>query len=159
MNPKNPKTKITINDDRNFKVDRQTLKQLVNKILISFKKKFENININFIDSNQTFELNKFYLKHNTNTDVITFSYSDIEPYSADIFISYEMALYNSKKYKVTFESEILRLIVHSILHILGYKDKSAQQKHLIHKMEDEILDKIKLKKFIKKSPEISHLLV
>lgn len=155
---KNLKTKITINDNKNFKVDKETLKQLIQKILFDTNKNFEKIYINFIDSSHTFELNKFYLKHDTNTDVLTFSYSDSEPFSADIFISYEMAFYNSKKYKVGFESEILRLIIHSILHILGHKDKSAKQKQLIHKMEDKLLDKIKVRKFIKKTPMISHLL-
>ena len=69
------------------------------------------------------DINKSYLKHDYTTDIITFNYSNsLEQIDGEIFISIDDALSNSKKFKVTLSDELVRLVIHGILHLLGYDD-------------------------------------
>ena len=83
------------------------------------------------------ELNKEYLNHDTLTDIITFDYSNGKTISGDVFISTERVKENAETYSVEFENEILRVMAHGVLHLMGYKDKSNSEKDLMRIKEDE----------------------
>jgi len=97
--------------------------------------------IQFIFSNDTFlaDLNKKYLNHSTFTDIITFNYNSGHYISGDIFISIERVKANAEKFKADFNSELQRVMIHGILHLLGYNDKTDAEKKKIRKKEDEAL--------------------
>lgn len=122
---------------------------MVSQILSLVDKDFEIISINFVDDERLLEMNKHYLNHDYYTDILTFNFSD-EPISTEIFISYERAYENAKKYKTTIEDEILRLISHGILHSIGFDDHTRSEKIKMRKAENKILNSIEKIEFIKK---------
>jgi probable rRNA maturation factor len=78
----------------------------------------------FTDDESLLKINEQYLNHHTYTDIITFDYSEAKTLSGDIFISIDRVKDNAAKYNVTFEEELLRVMVHGILHLCGYNDKT-----------------------------------
>lgn len=105
----------------------------------------ENFNpgdINFIFCSDTYllELNKEYLNHHTLTDIITFDSSDEEnTISGDIFISIDRIKENAETLNVNFTTELHRVIIHGILHLCGYTDKSKDEKQAMREKEDHYL--------------------
>ncbi|PIY05911.1 MAG: rRNA maturation RNase YbeY, partial [Bacteroidetes bacterium CG_4_10_14_3_um_filter_31_20] len=69
------------------------------------------------------KINKKYLKHSYHTDIVTFNYNENNIISGDLFISLPQIKENSKTYNVTYEQELLRVIIHGVFHLLGYNDK------------------------------------
>lgn len=109
---------------------------LVKEIL---KKKRSDYNINYVFCSDEYllSINKEYLKHKTLTDIITFDLSEEESelLIADIYISIERIEENANTFKKPFMEELLRVVVHGILHLIGYKDKTAAQKTNMRRME------------------------
>lgn len=102
------------------------------------------LNFIFCTDDYLMQLNKDYLEHDTLTDVITFNYNDqYEGISGDIFISIERVKYNAHKYSVSFLDELSRVIVHGVLHLLGYDDHDADDKLYMTRKEDEYLQLLK----------------
>ncbi len=145
------KFEIEIFDYSKFRVKKKYLHLLIQNIINRVESNFERLYISFIDREKIFYLNKTFLNHKTDTDILTFSYVQSEPYQAELFISSDMAIANAEKYKVPVEKEIIRLIVHGILHVIGYKDKTLLQKKKMRAEENKILNSLKIEKFIKSS--------
>ena len=97
------------------------------------------INYIFCNDEQLLDKNIKYLKHNTLTDVIGFDYTMGKLISGDIFISVERVLENAKIYKVAFDDELPRVLIHGLLHFCGYKDKELKEKELMRIQEDYYL--------------------
>ncbi len=98
----------------------------------------------FCDDAYLVEKNIRYLNHNTLTDIISFDYTDEDRVSGDIFISIDRIKVNAKKYKVEFLDELHRVIIHGVLHLCGYNDKTEQDKKEMKAKEDYYLS---LRKF------------
>ncbi len=116
----------------------------IHKIIGLLKKQLQfeiaNLPINFISSEAIHELNKTYLKHDYSTDIITFNYSGKNDIlEGEIFISLDDAYSNSKKYDVHFSYEVLRLIIHGILHLIGYDDQDKKSKLKMKREEDRLV--------------------
>ena len=89
----------------------------------------DNINYIFVSDNYLLELNKKYLKHKTLTDIITFDNSFFNlGLSGDIYISIERVKENAVKYRVDFHEELCRVMIHGLLHLCGFKDKTSTDK-------------------------------
>jgi len=86
------------------------------------------------------EINQKFLNHNYPTDVITFDLSEGDTVHADIIIGYETVKLNSKHYKVKFYNEICRVMVHGVLHVLEFDDKTNHDKDIMHQKENEALE-------------------
>lgn len=82
------------------------------------------------------DLNIKYLNHDTYTDVITFDYCEEDLVSGDIFISIERIKENALKMEVPFKDELHRVIIHGLLHLCGYKDKTPEEQREIRSRED-----------------------
>jgi len=118
------------------------VKKLILFLIRSERKKAGAINYVFCSDKFLFELNKKFLKHSTLTDIITFQY----PYknlSGEIFISIPRVKENAKKFKVSFDSELRRVMIHGVLHLCGYKDKSQSQKKKIRAKENRYVVSLK----------------
>jgi len=83
-----------------------------------------------------------FLNHNTLTDVITFDYSEDKIISGDILISTERVVENAKIFNVNYLTELQRVMVHGLLHLLGYKDKIEKDANTMRKKENYYLTKI-----------------
>ena len=85
-------------------------------------------------------LNRKHLDCNDYTDIIAFDYTVNNLVAADIFISIERLRENSEKFKVTFRSEVLRVMAHGVLHLLGYKDKSKKDIQKMREKENKAIE-------------------
>jgi len=106
------------------------------KVVATENKKLGEIIIVFCNDTYLLEKNIQFLKHDTLTDVITFDYCEGNQISGDILISIDRVQENSEIYKVLFLSELDRVMVHGLLHLLGYKDKTKQDAKLMRSKED-----------------------
>lgn len=84
-------------------------------------------------------INKEFLNHNTLTDIITFDYTEKKTISGEIFVSIDRVKDNAEKFKEPFPKELRRIIIHGVLHLCGYSDKSVSAKKIMRKKEDEAL--------------------
>ena len=100
--------------------------------------------INFIFCNDDYlqKINEKYLQHTDLTDVITFDHSQEENLIGDIYISTERVRENASKFNSTFKSEIARVMIHGILHLIGYNDKSKIEKKGMREMENKFLKRL-----------------
>ncbi len=112
------------------------IKNWLKKIISEHNQKLGTINIIFVDDQNLLDINKKYLNHDYFTDTITFNFSTDKEISGDIYISFERVKDNSVKYHCSFQSEILRVIIHGTLHLLRYNDKTKTEKKLMRQMED-----------------------
>jgi rRNA maturation RNase YbeY len=92
-----------------------------------FKKSAGDITYYFTDDPEILEINKKYLNHNFYTDIITFGYCTENNISGDIVISVDTVKSNANEFNVTFENELNRVIIHGILHLIGFDDKDDDQ--------------------------------
>jgi len=95
----------------------------------------------FCKDNYLLEKNIQFLNHNTLTDVITFDYCEGQIINGDILISTERVNENSKTYKVNYLTELHRVMVHGLLHLLGYKDKNEKGTKTMREKENYYLNK------------------
>ena len=84
-------------------------------------------------------MNKRFLKHDYYTDIITFDHNDSELISGDLFISAERVRENAPGFGVPFLHELNRVMVHGVLHLCGYSDKTSAQKKKMRALEDNYL--------------------
>ena len=97
---------------------------------------FGEINYIFVDDIYLHKMNMEYLQHDTYTDIITFDYSVGKTLSADIYISVDRIKENSEKFKKEFYNELARVMIHGVLHLMKYKDKTEEEKIEMRKQED-----------------------
>lgn len=109
------------------------------QVSASHSKKPGEINYIFCNDEKILSVNKEFLNHDYYTDIITFDYSDFPILSGDIYISVEMVLTNAYQLNISFETELKRVIVHGILHLCGFKDKTAEESDKMRKFEDDAL--------------------
>jgi probable rRNA maturation factor len=121
-------------------ISKNTLKQNLKTLAISEGKSLKDISVVFTDDDYLLEVNKQYLNHDYYTDVITFDYSVFPEVSGDIMISLDRVKDNAETLSVSFQEELNRVIYHGLLHLCGYKDKSASDEMLMRKKENYYLE-------------------
>jgi len=100
----------------------------------------ENINYVFCSDDHLLQINKEYLDHDTYTDIVTFDNSEnAKEIEADIFISIDRIRENAIKLSRPEDEELHRVIIHGLLHIMGYSDKTDQNKQAMREKEDACL--------------------
>ena len=97
------------------------------------------INFIFTSNASLREMNRDYLSHDYFTDVITFDYSEEEVISGDIFISIDQVKINSGIYNELFEEELNRVMIHGVLHLIGFGDETDVEKEQMRKLENDAL--------------------
>lgn len=98
-----------------------------------------NLTFVFTSNKQIKLINQKYLNHHYFTDVITFDYSEGNTISGDIFISIDEVRINSIRYRSEEDDELRRVMIHGVLHLLGYNDKSEEERLVMRKLENEAL--------------------
>ena len=123
------------------KIALEESKKWLKKVVKSENKKVQNLVFIFCDDNYLLEKNITFLKHKTLTDVITFDYCNGNQINGDVFISVERVKENCQKFNTTFLNELDRVMVHGLLHLLGYKDKTKSEAKIMRQKEDFYLEK------------------
>ena len=100
----------------------------------------EKLVFNFCSDESLLKINKEFLNHDTLTDVITFDYSALNEVSGEIFISTDRVRENASEFQQSFEVETRRVMIHGLLHLCGYNDKTAKEKELMSDRENFYLD-------------------
>ena len=120
--------------------NKSVLKDWIASVIRKEKKKAVQIHYVFCDDKFLLALNKKYLNHHTLTDIITFDYSSNKELIGEIYISIPRVKENAKKFDVKFEDELHRVMVHGVLHLCGYKDKTKKDKAEMRRMEEFYLE-------------------
>lgn len=119
--------------------EKRKVKQWISTIIKSYGKKVGEIGYLFCDDSYLIETNRTYLNHDTYTDIITFDYVEGSVISGDIMISVERVRENANTFNSSFETELHRVIIHGILHLLGQGDKSDEEAAEMRKKENDAI--------------------
>jgi probable rRNA maturation factor len=128
-----------IAEDVLFELDNSThIVSWIERVVAAENKEILSVTFIFCSDAYLYDLNVEHLNHHTYTDIITFPYA-YQPIHSDIFISIDRVTDNAKKFGLPFETELHRVIIHGILHMMGYKDKTKAHKAKMTQKENEAL--------------------
>lgn len=132
--------KITLQAQNQFSVqnEEQLLSWLSDCVLL-LDKQIGDIHIALMDDHALLALNQKHLDHDHYTDVITFDYSTAKEINCDIAVSTDRVSDNATLEGVSVENELARVLIHGILHCVGYSDKTPNDKQIMRMKEDEML--------------------
>ena len=117
--------------------------EVINNVILNSGKTAGDINVIITDDQTLKEINVQFLKHNYFTDVITFNYCNDNVVNGEIYISINTVERNAFNYNISLTEEIRRVIIHGVLHLVGYEDKLKREKILMKEREDFWLGKFK----------------
>jgi len=130
-----------LEDGQNLLENRRITKKWIKETIESKNKKAGNIQCVFCSDEYLLKMNKQYLKHQTYTDIITFDYCEDDLISGDLFISTDRVKDNAKELNIQPTEELRRVIIHGVLHLLGYSDKTSKQKSTMRAAENHALER------------------
>lgn len=123
-------------------IKKLTIHKLINLLKKELSFTIKNLEISFVNSAEIVKLNSKYLHHKYSTDIITFDYSKLNSsLEGEILISLDDALNNSKKFRTSFKEELFRLVIHGILHLLGYNDEKLGEQKVMKTKENTLVRK------------------
>jgi len=130
---------LTVGTSKKIKVDKRLVHSLISKLSKELNFKIDSLSVNFVNAEYLLSINMQYLKHNYHTDIITFNYSGSNDYlDGELFISINEAIINALNFNAQLGSEIVRLVIHGILHLVGYDDKRVADKRKMKQNEDKL---------------------
>lgn len=125
-------------------VSSETARAAMSSVLDGENKEYKSISVILVSDDEIQEVNKKYLGHDYATDVVTFPlHEDREPIEGEIYISLQTTERNSKEYNNSHSREIIRVVIHGVLHLAGYDDSTPESREVMKKKEDRYLDLIK----------------
>ena len=125
-----------------FPLETSAINDWIESAIFSLGYSIKNLSFVFCNDEYLKNINVQYLNHDYYTDVITFDYSGSDGLSGDIFISIDRVKENAKGFKVSFNEELFRVIIHGVLHLCGFNAKSAKEIKEIRKQENYFLSLI-----------------
>ncbi|MCP5064033.1 MAG: rRNA maturation RNase YbeY [Ignavibacteriae bacterium] len=133
---------LTVQNSKEYKIDKKEIHKIVSFLKNELLFDINEMSINIVTSEEIHKVNKQFLNHDYSTDIITFNYSEEKnTLETEIFISLDDAYSNAVKYKVSLDNELLRLVIHGCLHLLGYDDKDKNDKAKMKRMENKLVNK------------------
>ena len=121
-------------------LDFNKLEKWIKKALKHFKYKKAELGVIFCDDNYLKKINVKYLNHDFFTDVISFDYSENKIIKGDVFVSVDRVKENASRFGVSFNDELFRVIIHGVLHLCGFNDKTVEEKKEMRKQENFFLN-------------------
>ena len=123
-----------------YQYNAQAIKDLCTLVLNDTSYESISIEIIFCDDNHLSKLKMKYFNEDVLTDVLAFPIKNDAVLESEIYISYDRALANSKEFDVSLNNEIVRLIVHGLLHLLGYRDDNTESKKIMFDKQESIVE-------------------
>ena len=131
-------------EDISFKLsDKKKIKNWIKDLIEKYSYRVGDINYIFTSEDKILEINNQYLNHNYFTDIITFPYTDGQIISADIFISIPTVQSNAESFNESFLNELNRVIVHGVLHLIGFNDNTETENKRMREQENHWLSILK----------------
>jgi probable rRNA maturation factor len=132
------------NNQDKLPIQNETVRKIARSILLEHGIAHYKICLAFLDNAQIQKLNRDFLDHDCPTDVLTFPYQSIhrnskKPLWADIAISAEQAMYNSRIFNTCVAEELCLYIIHGILHAVGFNDTNPNEKQRMQREEQRLL--------------------
>lgn len=122
-----------------LELDEQNISLWLDRVIRRFDFELGELNYYFVDDEELHKINMEYLNHDTLTDIISFDYTVGRIISGDIFISIDRVKENANELGELFHVELRRVMSHGVLHYIGLKDKTDEEKVLMRNAEDEAL--------------------
>ena len=123
------------------KLDRKAVRAWITAVAATYEgRKVGDLSYIFCNDERILEVNKEFLGHDYYTDIITFDYSEPSKISGDMFISLDTVLSNSSKFHTSYEKELMRVIIHGVLHLCGINDKGPGERAVMEAAEEKALD-------------------
>ena len=120
-------------------IDIRRVSTWIEEVAASHTRRVGNLNYLFVDDEAILEANRKFVNHDYYTDIITFDYSRGERIAGDILISLDTVASNAEKFGVPYSRELLRVIIHGVLHLVGINDKGPGEREIMEAAEDEAL--------------------
>ena len=130
-------------DTDEFKINKPEVEKNIEKLVTNENKILGDVNYILCSDAYLLDINRQYLNHDYYTDVISFDYCEENVISGDIFISVDTVADNAKEYGTTFENELERVMIHGVLHFVGYNDKSDDEVKVMRAKENQYLSLFK----------------
>jgi len=132
---------ISFQSNINFNLsNKRKVKTWIKNVVTKYGFKIGDVTILFTDDEYIKELNIKYLNHHYFTDILTFDYSSGLVLNGDIVISIDTVRSNSILYSTSIDDELLRVLIHGFLHLLGFNDKSSEESRKMRELEDDALN-------------------
>lgn len=131
-------------EEISFKLkNKKIIRAWIENTLSAENRILKEINFIFCKDSYLLKINQEYLQHDTYTDIITFDNSEKkEEIVSDIFISIERVTENARSFQIPFLHELHRVMIHGVLHLAGYKDKSAKEVKIMRSKENFYLNSL-----------------
>jgi len=138
---------MTILSFRNRQRTRRIDLRLLRKITVAclkeiFAQTHFELGIHLVSAPEMAEVNENFLQHSGSTDVITFDYTGTETLHGEIFISIDDAVSQAKEFKTTWQSELVRYVVHGILHLRGFDDLNPVARKKMKREENHVVEEL-----------------
>lgn len=121
---------------------KRLIKKWLGQVVSHENKILGGLSIVFCSDAYLLKINQDYLEHDYYTDIITFDYSENQEVHGELYISVDRVKDNSKSHNSLFFNELCRVMVHGVLHLLGYKDKTDKEKITMRALEDSWLNSL-----------------
>ncbi len=135
------KVSLFVNHPHAPKIDRRKLSAVVKEVIREEGKSVDNINVVLVEDDYLLEVNRKFLKHDYRTDVISFSLETEGPIDGEVYVSVDRARVQARRYKIPAVREIVRLIVHGVLHLAGWEDGTRAEKLRMRKRENVFIER------------------
>lgn len=135
------KFRLFANHKRAPKFERGAIALLARDVIREEGKTADNISVVLVDDNFLLDVNRKFLNHNYRTDVITFDLGEDGIIEGEVYISIDRAQVQARRFKVSLERETVRLVVHGILHLAGWDDKTRAEKIRMRKRENVFIQR------------------
>jgi len=135
---------ISVTSPRKYSIIKKNVKILIENLKNELNFSINQLDINIVNAKTLLDINIEFLGHSYDTDIITFNYS--ENYTileGELLISYDMAKENANRFNCTLNSELLRLIIHGILHMVGFDDINENDRKIMKRKENLFVQKFK----------------
>ncbi len=132
---------INFESKNDFQLNNElSYKNWIEKVVVSHQKEIGDILYTFCDDDYLLEINQQYLNHNTYTDIITFDDSQSNLLFAEIYISTQRVRDNAETFSISLDEELKRVMIHGILHCIGFKDETAEEKAKMREEEERMME-------------------
>lgn len=136
------KIEIFYEDIKPLKLRKPHVYKYIKYLIINELRNTGIISLIFCSDKYLLDININYLNHNYHTDIITFNYVEGEVISGDLFISIDRVKENAVEFETSCAKELYRVIFHGLLHLVGYNDKTKEEKKIMREKEDLYLSEV-----------------
>ena len=121
-------------------IDMRKVSTWIEEVAASHSCRVGNLNYLFVNDEEIIKANRQFVNHDYFTDIITFDYSRGDKIAGDIMISLDTVESNAEKFGVVYSDELLRVIIHGVLHLVGINDKGPGEREIMEAAENEALE-------------------